>query len=277
MLPFPRLLIIVTSTIFTVMVIAQQHAMPSAGDIRTNPRDGAEMVYIPAGDFLMGSGADEGTWLGKNSPGAEVLATEQPQHTIKLDGFWIYKVGVTAGQYRKFCRATQRAMPDLAGGAAAWQENEPIGNVNWFEADAYAQWAGGMLPSEAQWEKAARGTDGRRYPWGNDWDANKCLCPYNNVNLQPGSTAGAGPYGVCDMAGSKWTWCRDWYDPHYYATSPAENPTGPATGIRKALRGGSTNTWSGGLYFRSTFRDAASPPGYRFPWFGIRVVLPESR
>jgi len=129
---------------------------------RVNPRDGAEMVYVPAGEFLMGSKEGEGD------------SDEHPQHKVYLDGFWIYKTEVTVGQYRKFCQATGWQMPSDPG----WKGHDdyPMVYVNWDDdATAYAQWAGAALPSEAQWEKAARGPDGRVYPWGNDWDAGKCV------------------------------------------------------------------------------------------------------
>ena len=203
-----------------------------AGESRVNPKDGAVMVFVPAGEFLMGSADTEKVWLGKNSPGAEALAAEQPQHSIKLDGYWIYKLEVTAGQYRKFCQATQRSMPDLPGGKAVWGDSDPIGGVNWYEADAYAQWAGGQLPTEAQWEKAARGTNGQRYPWGDEWEEKKCIGPHN-ITFPTGSADGASPFGVCDMAGSLWEWCLDWYSPTYYRETPVENPTGPTTDCAK--------------------------------------------
>ena len=186
------------------------------------------MVYVPAGDFLMGS---------KNGEGYD---RERPQHTVYLDGYWIYKNEVTVAQYRNFCKTTGRNMPDPPNWG--WKDDHPVVNVTWDEAKAYCEWAGAALPTEAQWEKAARGTDGRIYPWGNDWDKTRLN------SYQSGSTAttpvgnypgGASPYGCLDMAGNGWQWCADWYDATYYANSPARNPTGPATGTTRVLRGGS--------------------------------------
>ena len=192
------------------------------------------MVLIPAGEFLMGS---------KDGVGNE---DEHPQHTVNLDSYYIYKNDVMVAQYRAFCTATKRDMPREPDWG--WLDNHPMVNVTWDDANAYAKWAGAALPTEAQWEKAARGTDGRIFPWGNDWDATKCS---NSVGANnPGKTspvgsypAGASPYGCLDMAGNVLQWCADWYGEDYYKKSPAKNPTGPDSGTDRVLRGGS---WSGG-------------------------------
>ena len=120
---------------------------------RINPKDGAEMVFVPAGEFIMGSDFD---------------TDERPPHAVMLDGYWIYKTEVTLGAYRKYCQQTGHATPPETG----WLQDDthPVVFVSWEDAAAYAKWAGGALPSEAQWEKAARGTDSRIYPWGNEWD-----------------------------------------------------------------------------------------------------------
>jgi formylglycine-generating enzyme len=188
-----------------------------AGDVRINPKDGAEMVWVPAGDFLMGSKEDEGA------------THERPQRKVYLDGYWIYKYPVTVAQYRRFCLATDRSMPHPPGWG--WKDVHPMVMVNWQDAADYAKWAGASLPTEAQWEKAARGTDGRTYPWGDTWDSSKCA---NSVNERLWNTrpvgsypTGASPYGAMDMAGNVWEWCADWYDPDYYKSAPTRNPTGP--------------------------------------------------
>jgi len=170
---------------------------------KTNLKDGAKMIWIPAGEFLMGSDEND---------------DEKPPHMVNLDGYWIYKYEVTVAQYRKFCNETGSNMPEAP--SWGWQDDHPIVHVSWDNATAYTQWAGVRLPTEAQWEKAARGTDGRAYPWGNEWDATKCA---NSVGQRLSSTKPIGsypsdtsPYGALDMAGNVWEWCADWYDGNYY-------------------------------------------------------------
>ena len=205
---------------------------PKRVEAGINPKDGAEMVWVPAGEFLMGSTDDEG------------VRDERPQRKVYLDGYWMYKTEVTVAQYRKFCEATNREMPEAP--EWGWKEDHPVVNVSWHDAVDYAKWAGASLPTEAQWEKAARGTDGRVFPWGNEWDAGACA---NSVSWSLKGTkpvgscpAGASPYGCVDMAGNAWEWCADWYDEAYYGNeAPSRNPPGPASGGYRVLRGGSWN------------------------------------
>ena len=207
------------------------------GSTAINELDGAELVWIPAGEFLRGSAAGKGA------------SDERPQKKITLDGYWIGKTPVTLGRYQTWATATKTAFEPCwgqgmhaapAGDAAAY----PV-QMGWYEADTYAKAMGGALPTEAQWEKAARGTDGREYPWGNTWDATKCVSMEETLyRFSPGfrpvgsSPAGASPYGALDMAGEVWEWVGDWYANDAYATAADHNPTGPATGTHKVLRGG---------------------------------------
>jgi formylglycine-generating enzyme required for sulfatase activity len=204
-----------------------------------NEIDGAELVWVPAGEFLRGS--PEG--VGGND--------ERPQKTIHLDGFWIYKHPVTVEQYRKFCEATGKEFKPIWGQQMRANPKGDEGcyavQVNWYEAADYAGWAGAALPTEAQWEKSARGTDGREYPWGDQWDPARCASMeetlyrfspgFRPVDSYPG---GASPYGALDMAGNVWEWVADWYAYEAYRGAPDKNPTGPATGSHKVLRGGSS-------------------------------------
>ena len=219
------------------------------GATRINPKDGAEMVYVPAGEFLMGSTEAEIEAAfayhrdRKTGYGKAWFTCEGPQRRVYLAAYRIYKNDVTVAQYRKFCQGTGRQMPHAPDWG--WNDNHPMTNVTWHDAKAYCEWAGARLPTEAQWEKAARGIDGRMYPWGNEWDRGKLWC---SVGGQSSGTApvgsfpaGASPYGCLDMAGNAWQWCEDWYDASYYRKGENYNPLGPVTGQSRVLRGGAWN------------------------------------
>ncbi|MGV8118649.1 MAG: formylglycine-generating enzyme family protein [Candidatus Xenobiia bacterium LiM19] len=208
---------------------------------RINPVDGAEMVLIPAGEFTMGSPDEKGS------------DDEHPQLKIYLDAFYIYKYEVTNGQFEKFAGKT--------GYKSRWgwdryfrpgMQRHPVISVTWEDAQAYCIWARAKLPTEAQWEKAARGTDGRKYPWGNSWSEKRCnwwkeplsadmTGSYTTRWTVPVGSfpLGASPYGLCDMSGNAMEWCRDWYSEKYYSGRLLKNPQGPPTGQEHALRGGS--------------------------------------
>lgn len=211
-----------------------------------NDKDSSTMVLIPAGEFTMGS--DDYRDNGK------------PIHTVYLDTFYIEKYEVTVRQYRKFAQATGRNMPDQPG----WNEgdNYPVVNITWYDGSAYAIWSGKRLPTEAEWEKAARGTDERKYPWGDTWDPSKCNSSDGYANTTPVGSfpQGASPYGVMDMAGNVWEWCADWYDKNYYSQSSNNNPKGPSSGSSRGLRGGS---WYGAQdNCRASSRNCGRPQGW---------------
>jgi serine/threonine-protein kinase len=208
------------------------------------------MVRIPSSGFLRGSS--------EKDPIA--LTSEKPQRPIYLTVYWIGKYPVTNVQYTAFIEATERRPPEHWHGdrPPKGEENHPVVNVSWWDAAAYCRWLAEVtgepyrLPTEAQWEKAARGTDGRIYPWGNEWDESKCNAKRKRGHrLKRGTTpvgayspAGDSPYGCADMAGNVMEWVSDWYKEDYYAISSiSENPYGPASGAVKVLRGGS---WSDG-------------------------------
>jgi formylglycine-generating enzyme required for sulfatase activity len=190
-----------------------------------------EMVCVPAGEFLMGSTDDD--------PYAE--DDEKPQHAVYLDAFWIDKYEVTNAQYRACVKAGACEEPRPCDIDDYNAPEQPVVCVSWDDAQDYAAWAGGRLPTEAEWEKAARGTDGRIYPWGNSPpDCNKanygdCAGKTLPVGSHPD---GASPYGALDMAGNVWEWVADWYDPDYYSQSPGRSPQGPESGDFRVLRGG---------------------------------------
>jgi len=217
------------------------------GDRKANPKDGAALMWVPAGEFTMGS--DDGG------------GDERPQRRVHLDGYWMYKHEVTVAQYRRFCSDTGRDMP--APPSWGWKDDHPVVNVTWDDAKAYADWAGVSLPTEAQWEKAARGTGGREYPWGNTFQASKAVC---SVGLSRSSTApvgsipsGASPCGCLDMAGNVWEWCADWYDSAYYARAPHRNPENRQASPYRVLRGGSWYYVNPSNYLRAADRDFGMP------------------
>ena len=209
------------------------------------------MTVVPAGEFVMGSVTGD--------------ADEQPVRRVYLDTFFIDLYQVSVGQYAKFLEATsQAAPPDWSIMNKSRHQNRPVVNVDWADANAYCIWAGKRMPTEAEWEKAARGTDGRTYPWGNElptgFRANSMREKWSNhwVLMPVGMyEEGKSPYGLYDMAGNVWEWVSDWYASDYYASSPSQNPVGPSTGESKVIRGGSWG--SGPKDLRSADRDTHVP------------------
>lgn len=237
-----------------------------AGQRCINPRDHAVMVWVPAGEFHMGSGNDD----------KDAFADEKPQHRVYLDGYWIYKHDVTVADYKAFCISTSRAMPEAP--PWGWIDSHPMVNVTWEDACAYALWAGAKLPTEAQWEKAARGADGQKYPWGNNWEAQYCRHGSRDTNRTApvGSyTQDISPYGCMDMGGNVMQWCHDWFNDSYYKVTPLRNPTGPNSGKRHALKGGSWDDVSPGIDFRCANRsfDDSDPSSEKSEIIGFRCVI----
>ena len=216
-------------------------------------KDGMAMLYIPAGDFSMGSNNGE--------------ADEKPVHKVNLDAYWIDSTKVTNAMYAKCVSAGVCQEPSNKNSNThsnyygnSQFDNYPVIYVDWNMAKTYCKWRGDRLPTEAEWEKAARGTDGRTYPWGND-APNKDLLNYRgaiNDTTKVGSyESGKSPYGLYDMAGNGWEWVSDWYGSTYYQTSPSSNPLGPDTGAFRALRGGSWYYYVN--YARSAYRSYFAP------------------
>lgn len=249
-----------------------------AGEVKTNSKDGADMVWVPAGEFIMGSSAEDIAALLKAEPqfarAKEAFADEKPQHRVYLDGYWMYRNEVTRAQYREFCKAARKRMPEAPN--PDWRDDYPITNVAWQDAADYGRWAGVSLPTEAQWEKASRGTDGRIYPSGDKLNSSKYdVLARGPKKFQPVGSLGfnKSPYGCMDMGGNVWEWCMDWYAPNYYRDAPQRNPTGPLKAVTysvsgiafsglRVLRAGS---------FRCTDRNGLSPT-LTNPYFGFRCA-----
>jgi len=257
------------------------------GVTQVNPKDGMVMVYVPSGEFLMGSTDEYILLLERECPEC-FFADEQPQHKIYLDTYWLYQTEVTNNMYAQ-CVASgvcQELVLKSSYTRSSYYDDVdyadyPVIHVDWDQANVYCSSAGGRLPSEAEWEKAARGTSGRPYyPWGeqaldcslanyygkragNDF----CVGDTNAVGSYP---KGASVYGALDMAGNVWEWVMDWYSNNYYSGIPSNNPPGPNNGDVRVVRGGSWD--DSDRYLRTSHRNWGSPD-YMYDNVGFRCVL----
>jgi formylglycine-generating enzyme required for sulfatase activity len=265
-------------TLSETLVSIQLPTPPSS----TATVDLTNMVYIPAGSFLMGN----------NHPYTEttrIVLRTLPAHIVDLDAFHIDRYEVTWADYAGFLnvlgsneqacngyRCTQVNYPGIGSPATdshilfqderylveSGYENHPADKVGWYGADAYCAWLGKRLPTEAEWEKAARGTDGRRYPWGSEWDNRTLAGEYRTreIGIDPIDVS---PYGVHDALGNAGEWVADWYAEDYYAYSPLQNPPGPFGGLRKVIRGSGSKQARFGIYGRSFDLPTITPRGFR--------------
>ena len=243
-----------------------------------NPGDGSLLLRVPGGKFLAGGpGSDEG--------GGEPFPVELPAYYLGIHP-------VTNAQYARFLSESRPSESDLKkwifltndcfvrktdSGYEAYggKADHPVVEVSWYGAEAYSRWAGLRLPSELEWEKAARGVDGREYPWGKKWDANKCR---NDKNKGRGTTCavqgysgGCSVWGHYQMAGNVWEWCADWYDSNAYAKYKGGDLTPPTSGEGRVLRGGSWS-YDGPDLFGCADRDRDGAPEARLGDFGFRVA-----
>jgi formylglycine-generating enzyme required for sulfatase activity len=224
------------------------------------------MVLIPAGEFTMGRTrltADDST---KMRP--VVLLDDRPPHKVTLDPYWMDNTEVTNGEYAKFVSATRRKTPYhwANGTVPKGEEAFPVYNVDWEDASAFCTWAEKRLPTEAEWERAARaGAEGFSYPWGDKIDTKQARF---GIQSGPGPVAQfpANAYGLFDMIGGVSEWCWDWFDREYYRSSPSANPRGPEKGSYKVIRGGA---WSDPpprvtVFFRNWVRPTQKTPNLGF-------------
>ena len=283
--------------VVVVCVLGAGQAAAQRGNIWTNPKDGSEMVHVPAGTFKMG---------GKESYEGGMI------HDVHVDAFYIGKYEITNRQFKKFVDANPQwrkgrvdskyanrfHLNDWEGDTyPADKADHPVVCVSWFAAKAYCEWAGGRLPTEAEWEKAARGTDGRAYPWGSEWDRTKCNSAsywagkdvpdydawkkwfseggsekaHTMHTMKVGSfPAGASPYGVMDMAGNVWEWCSSKHERYPYRRNDGREDSSD-TGSRRVLRGGSCNLVD--HYCRAADRGRNFPPRYYNGGGGFRLCV----
>lgn len=260
------------------------------------PATSGEMILVPAGNFLMGSTSGS--------------TEEQPQHTVYLDAYYIDKYEVTNAEFKQFIDADGYNI-QAYWSTAGWSYRQsqgwtaptwwtlgdyysgpgypgfPVVGVTYYEAEAYANFVGKRLPTEAEWEKAARGTDARTYPWGEGINVVRANYQNSNDPYEPYSTPvgfydgrlhpsppfqtvdSPSPYGGYDFAGNVSEWVRDWYSSAYYSSSPSANPPGPISGAYRVVRGGS---WSDPtVNLRCAYRLAVQPPG-RIGYIGFRCA-----
>jgi formylglycine-generating enzyme required for sulfatase activity len=268
-------------------------ATPKAGNSRMDAK-GIAQVWVEAGSFRMGSGTEEIDALLKLNPPAVVaaeFASEQPQHEVRIaKGFWIDKTEVTNRAFRAFVDDggyTNRAYWSAEG----WKwlqgqladmlpmyclgnaEENPVACVTWHEAEAYAAWRGGRLPTEAEWEYAARGPVSNVYPWGNVFDPGLCNVVDSKSPLPVGSFPGGASWvGALDMAGNVMEWVQDWLGP--YGPQMLTDPAGPEAGRVKVEKGG---WWGSNLFAaRAAYRHFEDPPAYQDAHIGFRIVTTSS-
>jgi len=224
-------------------------------------------VAIPAGKFQMGCSAQD----------KDCNKVEEPEHTVFLSAYKIDKNLVSVEFYHQCVEAGKCTPPATGKGCNSYMPSlydHPVNCVSWDQAVEYCKWAGGQLPTEAQWEKAARGDkDDRIYPWGNEWDASKA-CFHKNSTCSDGSyPQGASPYGVMDMEGNVAQWVSDWYSPDYYSKGPKDwdNPTGPSSGQERVIKG--AGYWaSSSDFMRISKRKTIITPNAQIPGIGFRCV-----
>ncbi|HEV2274095.1 MAG TPA: SUMF1/EgtB/PvdO family nonheme iron enzyme [Acidobacteriaceae bacterium] len=221
------------------------------------------LVAIPAGWFSMGCPAGQ--------------SVEVPVHRVWVDGFEMAATQVTTGEYALFLDDSRRTPPPFWGEASFSHPRQPVVGVSWFDAMDYCAWLSGRsgmqyrLPAEAEWERAARGgSEGLLYPWGDEPPASRSRYGERwKTGPEPVGESEANAYGLFEMCENVHEWCSDWFDPEYYAASPARNPQGPAEGSRRSSRGGS---WRHHVKISRCSARSSIPPEFHYADYGFRVV-----
>ena len=241
--------------------------VPPQPGAHINPKDG--YVWIAPGEF----------WMGATPGDSEALDHEKPRHRVRITkGFWLGETPVTVAAYKRFVsERPDLKMPPAPDFNPRWsKEDHPVVGMTWDEAQAYCAWAGGRLPTEAEWEYAARGgKDGLKYPWGNDITQQNANYGGNKwKGTSPVRSYPANAWGLYDMAGNVWEWAADWYDEGYYGTlpldKPADDPRGPQSGEVRVLRGGSFGCVVS-RDLRAAYRFRVEPDGRNY-YIGFRCV-----
>jgi len=232
----------------------------------TNEKDGTRLVLIPEGEFLMGSGPEDG--------GA--YDDEKPQHRLYLPAFYMAVYPITNAQFARFVEETgYDAGSDWRKRFTPGKEDHPVVSINFYDARAYARWAGLRLPTEAEWEKAARGTDGRIYPWGNQWDAQKVR--FGGENRQGYEDTcevwafpeGCSPYGMYNMIGNVWEWCASEYRPYPF---DVENDVNNIENVNNPLLRGASWGFFNPQLARAAYRRRGHDPASRYGYLGARLA-----
>jgi formylglycine-generating enzyme required for sulfatase activity len=234
---------------------------PAPGDVRTHPLDRRPYVWIPSGVFQMGALPDD----------SEAYDREKPQHSVEIArGFWIGQTPVTVDAYQRFVAvAKHRRLPRPS---FAQTGQHPVVNVSWDDAVAYCKWAGGRLPTEAEWEYAARG--GNPAPRYGELEKVAWFDKNSASGTHPVGQLAANAYGLFDTLGNVWEWCRDWFSDSYYTDSPPKDPGGPGSGDYRVLRGGSWNGYA--RFARASFRYRNQPDirNFNLGFRCVREVIP---
>jgi len=221
----------------------QASTSPRALEVRRNPKDGLEYVFIPAGSFEMGCLPSD----------SQCSPFEKPRHRVKVTrDFWLGRMLATAEAYKRSLGDTGRSIPQGFEYTRPSWKDRPAQSLSWDDAVAFCRWSAGRLPTEAEWEYAARGgKDGLLYPWGTEY-------PWAEVGKRPFFELTNG-FGLDHMTGIAAQWCSDWYDEAYYSSSPSVDPAGPSSGLQRVLRGRSSGARQNSSLLRSSYREGGLP------------------